>query len=176
MGINSIKAVVKKLAEKAGLHGKYTNHSLRATAAIRLFEAGVNEQVIKSVTGHRSDAVRDYKRLNPKIVSEAQKKVSCTVSKAPEDLPEMVKPELPELKRKSPFEFDIDEYEIGDIPKKEFVNTNCLGNRCHKHNMCAEESSQCNEMCKVMKKLDSLSEKNRIKKLKLSLKYRSHKN
>ena len=42
--------------------GYFTNHSLRATAATRLYDAGVDEQLITEKTGHRSSAVRSYKR------------------------------------------------------------------------------------------------------------------
>jgi integrase len=36
------------------LKGRYTNHSLRATTATRLYQAGVEEQLIMERTGHRS--------------------------------------------------------------------------------------------------------------------------
>jgi hypothetical protein len=42
--------------------GFYSNHSLRATCATRLFEQGVDEQLIAQKTGHRSNAIRGYKR------------------------------------------------------------------------------------------------------------------
>jgi hypothetical protein len=42
--------------------GFFSNHSLRATCATRLFQAGVDEQLISKHTGHRSVAVRSYKR------------------------------------------------------------------------------------------------------------------
>jgi hypothetical protein len=50
------------LCEQAGFKGHFTNHSLRATAATRLYDAGVDEQLIAEKTGHRSSAVRSYKR------------------------------------------------------------------------------------------------------------------
>ena len=51
----------------AGIHGYKTNHSLRATAATRLFESGVDEQLIMERTGHRSvDGVRSYQTINEK--------------------------------------------------------------------------------------------------------------
>ena len=47
----------------AGCDGYYTNHSLRVSAATRLFAAGVDEQLIMSRTGHSSvNGVRTYKR------------------------------------------------------------------------------------------------------------------
>ncbi|XP_062573148.1 zinc finger MYM-type protein 2-like [Saccostrea cucullata] len=48
----------------AGFTGHYTNHSLRATAATRLYDAGIDEQLITEKTGHRSTSVRSYKRTN----------------------------------------------------------------------------------------------------------------
>lgn len=63
---------------KGGLEGKYTNHLLRATCATRMFEAGVDEQLIKIFTGHKSDTVRDYKRVSESLL----RKASSTVSSA----------------------------------------------------------------------------------------------
>lgn len=62
VGVNTISKVVKTLCGKAGLDGFYTNHSLRATSATRMYEADLPEQLICEKTGHRSDAVRTYKR------------------------------------------------------------------------------------------------------------------
>lgn len=73
IGINSIKKVIKKLTEAAGLTGKFSNHSLRVTCATRMFAAGVDEQVIKSFTGHQSEAVQDYKQLNEDLLQKANK-------------------------------------------------------------------------------------------------------
>ncbi|XP_046565575.1 uncharacterized protein LOC124274278 [Haliotis rubra] len=64
VGRHSLAAMVSDICQRAGLTGHRTNHSLRATAATRLFEAGVDEQLICEVTGHRSSAVRSYKRTN----------------------------------------------------------------------------------------------------------------
>lgn len=44
--------------------GFYSNHSLRATCATRLFQKGVDEQLIAHKTGHRSNAIRAYKRAS----------------------------------------------------------------------------------------------------------------
>jgi hypothetical protein len=58
---------VAKLCERAGFTGNFSNHSLRATAATRLYASGLDEQLISEKTGHRSNAVQAYKRT-----SEAQ--------------------------------------------------------------------------------------------------------
>ena len=63
VGHNLLGSTVKRLCSNAGITGHKSNHSLRATAATRLFHHGVDEQMIMKVTGHRSlDGVRSYKR------------------------------------------------------------------------------------------------------------------
>lgn len=47
--------------------GFFSNHSLRASCATRLFNAGVDEQLIARQTGHRSSAIRAYKRPTPHL-------------------------------------------------------------------------------------------------------------
>ena len=49
----------------AGYDGYYTNHSLRVSAATRLFAAGVDEQSVMSRTGH--SGVQTYKRKVEKL-------------------------------------------------------------------------------------------------------------
>ena len=52
------------LCKKAGIAGNRANHSLRASAATRLFHQNIPEQVIVEVTGHKStDGVRTYKKV-----------------------------------------------------------------------------------------------------------------
>ena len=59
---------MKNLCEKGGLEGHFTNHSLRASSATRLFEAGVDEQLIMQRTGHTSvEGVRSYKRVGERM-------------------------------------------------------------------------------------------------------------
>ncbi len=52
VGINTLTNVVKNLCKKAGIQGKYTNHSLRAMCATRLYQGRFNEQIITEFTGH----------------------------------------------------------------------------------------------------------------------------
>ena len=53
-----------QLCTSAGIKGYKTNHSLRVTSATRMFQDGVNDQLIISRTGHRSiEGVRTYKRI-----------------------------------------------------------------------------------------------------------------
>ena len=65
VGVNKLQKTVKVIAEQGGLPGFYTNHSLRATAATRMYHNNCDEQLIQEVTGHRSVAVRSYKRTCP---------------------------------------------------------------------------------------------------------------
>ena len=64
VGVNTLRDVVKDVCSKAGLFGYYTNHSLRSTAATRMYRNDVEEQLIQEITGHRSLAVRSYKRTS----------------------------------------------------------------------------------------------------------------
>lgn len=54
LGHNTLRTMTATLAKEAGLSGNFTNHSLRATTATRLFHSGVSEQAIMDRTGHRS--------------------------------------------------------------------------------------------------------------------------
>ena len=50
---------------EAGVEEKKTNHSLRAAGVSQLFEAGVDEKVIQSRSGHRRlESLRMYERVN----------------------------------------------------------------------------------------------------------------
>ena len=64
VGRDSLGKVVKRLCNLAGIKGYHTNHSLRAGCATVLYNdpANIPEQVIAERTGHRSLAIRSYKR------------------------------------------------------------------------------------------------------------------
>ena len=53
-GVNHLYNFMSRLSDQAGLSRKYTNHCIRATVASNLCEAGVSNQGIMSVTGHRN--------------------------------------------------------------------------------------------------------------------------
>ena len=58
---NSLNTMLKDICHEAGITGRKTNHSLRATGASELFAAGVPEKIIKERTGHRAlDALHVY--------------------------------------------------------------------------------------------------------------------
>ena len=67
VGVNTLHETVKMLATAAGLSGKFTNHSLHATAAMHMYDSGVPEKFIKEITRHRSDAVRVYERMSDEM-------------------------------------------------------------------------------------------------------------
>ena len=51
------------ICQRADLPVRYTNHSLRATAATRMFASGVPEKIVGEVTGHKSlKALHTYER------------------------------------------------------------------------------------------------------------------
>ena len=62
VGLNKLQSMVRQVCEQGGIPGFFTNHSLRATAATRLYHNDIDEQIIQEVTGHRSVAMREYKR------------------------------------------------------------------------------------------------------------------
>ena len=65
IGVTKLKSIMKTICTNAGITGRKSNHSLKATCATRLFQEGIDEQVIMEKTGHRSvRGVRAYKRIN----------------------------------------------------------------------------------------------------------------
>jgi hypothetical protein len=73
VGLNTLSLTVKRIMKAAGIPGKWTNHSLRSGCATTLHRANVEEQTIKNVTGHRSDAVRSYKRESLQTMKRAER-------------------------------------------------------------------------------------------------------
>ena len=63
MGKNTLNTLISQMCQEAGIQGRKTNHSLRATGATALFNAQVPEKMIKEVTGHHSSkALALYER------------------------------------------------------------------------------------------------------------------
>ena len=73
IGKNTLENKLRKRCALAGIEGRVTNHSMRATSVTCLYETGVPEKVIQERTGHRSlEALRVYERTNSqqhKVVS-----------------------------------------------------------------------------------------------------------
>ena len=66
------------MCKNAGFEGKFTNHSLRATCATRMYDNDVPKQIIKEVTGHKSECVCTYKRTSDQLRETASHTVSKT--------------------------------------------------------------------------------------------------
>ena len=64
VGVHTLRKVVKTICEKGKIDGYFTNHSLRSSSATRMYRGGLDEQLIQEITGHRSLAVRSYKRTS----------------------------------------------------------------------------------------------------------------
>ena len=62
IGKNFLQTIVARFCAKAGFEGNFTNHSGKVTCATTLFSKNFDEQLIQRQTGHRSNAVRVYKR------------------------------------------------------------------------------------------------------------------
>ena len=78
-GINKVLKTVRDLCNKAGLDGKFSNHSLRATSASRMYSRNVPEQYIKEVMGHKSDCVQVYKCTPDQLRQFASSTISDSV-------------------------------------------------------------------------------------------------
>ena len=52
------------MMEEGGIEGHFRNHSTRKSTCTRLFQEGVDPQLIKEQTGHKSEAVMRYKKSN----------------------------------------------------------------------------------------------------------------
>ena len=61
MGINAIQSVLAGICARAGLTGKCINHALKVIAAMRMYEKGVDEQLIQERLSNSSEAVHSYK-------------------------------------------------------------------------------------------------------------------
>ncbi len=161
VGVNSLKKVVSSMMKEAGIEGHFTNHSLHATTATRMYEKGIDEQLIKEVTGHKSDAVRIYKHTSETLMEKACKTVVERDVRGTTIDPKVT-------------EFDIDKVSLS--PKLEShtpIVRKSSGGRCHKEEFChSQKGSECGGLCQFLKKLDQVKEKKRdIKRLQLSLKF-----
>ena len=64
VGVHKLQTTIKRMCTAIRLKGHYTNHSLRATCATRLYRNDMQDQLVKSKTRHRSSALWDYKRTS----------------------------------------------------------------------------------------------------------------
>ena len=61
VGKNTLAKYIQSMMENAGIEGHFHNHSTRKSTFTRLFQKGVDPQLIKEQTGHKSDSVMRYK-------------------------------------------------------------------------------------------------------------------
>ena len=63
MGVNTLNAILPSMCKGAGFKPK-SSHSLRVTCASTLFNAGIEEKLIRDQTGHRSNALFKYDKVS----------------------------------------------------------------------------------------------------------------
>ena len=64
VGKNTLAKYIQKMMEEGGIEGHFRNHSTRKSTCTRLFQEGIDPQLIKEQTGHKSEAVMRYKKSN----------------------------------------------------------------------------------------------------------------
>ena len=91
IGKNKLSKAVSSMCKACEIQGYKTNHSLRTTAATRLYSSGMDEQLVMERTGHRSvEGIRSYKRTtsdqqeNVSDILNNQKKACTGVTSFPE--------------------------------------------------------------------------------------------
>ena len=73
-----LSQAVRRIIENSGVTGRFTNHSLRRICATKLYNSGMDEQRIMSVTGHRSvNAVHIYKEMSDEQQQEISDKIQA---------------------------------------------------------------------------------------------------
>ncbi|XP_066288271.1 zinc finger MYM-type protein 3-like [Branchiostoma lanceolatum] len=73
VGKNTLSTYIKTMCAKAGVltaGRNLTNHSGKVTCATQMWAAGFDEQTIMARTGHRSNAVRAYKRPSSELLKD----------------------------------------------------------------------------------------------------------
>ena len=108
VGVNKLKEMLPSLSVKSKCETKYTNHSLRATAATRMFAGSVPEKLVAEKTGHRSlKVLRSYERMDTRmqmaidaVISNATSKFNAQESENEQDteLAKTVSDEIPQEK------------------------------------------------------------------------------
>ena len=100
VGHNTLSKTVKRLCASAGISGFKTTHSLRVTNATRLFQSGVDEQLIMARTGHRSvEGVRSYKRISHEQRQTLSEVLNSATNGNEEPNTEVKKPRIEELQK-----------------------------------------------------------------------------
>ena len=63
VGKNTLAKYIKTIMEASGIEGYHRNHSTCKSTCTRLFQKGVDPQLIKEQTGQKSDVIMHYKNL-----------------------------------------------------------------------------------------------------------------
>ena len=82
------------------MEGNFKNHSLRKSTCTRLFRKGVDPQLIKEQTGHKSEAVMLHKKSNLK----QKKELSDMLSVLPQEMDEIRASQYTMLAREEMYE------------------------------------------------------------------------
>ena len=64
VGKNTLGKYIQTMMAAGGIEGYFRNHSTRKSTCTRLFQQGVDPQLIKEQTGHKSEAIMRYKKSN----------------------------------------------------------------------------------------------------------------
>ena len=72
IGHNTLNSTVSRICKAAGITGYKTNHSLRATTATRLFQKGVEEQLIMSKCGRCTNIQKNWRRAKANDIGHSQ--------------------------------------------------------------------------------------------------------
>ena len=67
------------------MEGNFKNHSMRKSTCTRLFRKGVDPQLIKEQTGHKSETVILYKKSNLQQKKRSFRYVDCLAQANGED-------------------------------------------------------------------------------------------
>ena len=63
VGKNTLAKYIQSMMQDAGIEGHFCNHSTRKSTCTRLFQKGVDPQLIKEQTGHKSNAVMRVQKI-----------------------------------------------------------------------------------------------------------------
>ena len=91
---------IEDMMKRGAVEGNFKNHSMRKSTCTRLFRKGVDPQLIKEQTGHKSEAVMLYKKSN----LQQKKEVSDMLSVLPREMEEIRSSQSVMLARKEMFE------------------------------------------------------------------------
>ena len=110
VGFNMLKGFVGKIFSGTGIECEYTNHSLRATAITRMFNAKVPEKIIAEKSGHRSmAALRSYEHTSYEQEQAAGRAIVSGEKLSDND--QVASTDVKSLEKKTPMDSDVQEAE-----------------------------------------------------------------